>query len=118
KPGEPDRYPTTMKLYPLQVFLSVWLMAISLSPAQTAVQAWVQPYNGLGDQDDRPRALAVDGSGNVFVTGYSTGSSLGLEYATVAYSAAGVALWTNRYHGPGRNGDQANGVAVDGSGNV
>ena len=35
---------------------------------------------------------AVDNSGNVFVTGSSSG---GDHYATVAYSPAGAALWTN-----------------------
>ena len=34
--------------------------------------------------------VAVDGGGNVFVTGSST----------IKYSGAGVPLWTNRYNGP------------------
>jgi len=44
----------------------------------------------------------VDGSGNVFVTGDSaSGSGFDTaDYATIAYSNAGVPLWTNRYNGP------------------
>src|SRR5262249_40609318 len=29
----------------------------------------------------------------------------GLDYATIAYSSAGVLLWTNRYNGPGNRND-------------
>ena len=60
----------------------------------------------------------MDHNGNVFVTGYSTGTGSGWDYATIAYSGAGVALWTNRYNGTGNTNDQANAVMVDDIGNV
>src|SRR5436190_407960 len=62
--------------------------------------------------------MAVDGRGNVFVTGYSYGTNGNIDYATIAYSGTGVPLWTNRYNGPANYYDQAIAVAVDGSGNV
>ncbi len=62
--------------------------------------------------------MAVDASGNVFVTGFSVGSGGNSDYETIAYSGAGVPLWTNRYNGPGNGSDYARAVAVDGSGNV
>jgi hypothetical protein len=43
-------------------------------------------------------AVAVDGSGRVFVTGYSEGNASQNDIATVAYSTAGAGLWTNRYN--------------------
>ena len=46
--------------------------------------------------------MAVDGSNNVIVTGYSFGSASYDDYATIKYSSAGVPLWTNRYNGPGQ----------------
>jgi hypothetical protein len=49
--------------------------------------------------------VAVDGSGNVFVTGQSAGSGSGDDYATIKYSGAGVPLWTNRYNGPANGND-------------
>jgi hypothetical protein len=48
--------------------------------------------------------VAVDSSGNVFVTGYSYVNGSSRDYATIAYSGAGVPLWTNRFNGPA-NGD-------------
>jgi len=106
-----------------QVFLCATALALGIlgHPAAQAqlggVPLWTNSYNGPGNNYDAANAVAVDGSGNVFVTGYSwSGSSF--DYATIKYSGAGVALWTNLYNGPGNSDDAANAVAVDGSGNV
>jgi hypothetical protein len=82
------------------------------------VPLWTNRYNGPGNGDDQGSALAVDHSGNVFVTGRSIGSGSSSDYATIKYSSAGVPLWTNRYNGPGNGDDQASALAVDHSGNV
>jgi uncharacterized delta-60 repeat protein len=77
--------------------------------------AWVRRFNGPGNGEDWARALAVDGSGNVYVTGRSTGSGTGLDYATVKYEPNGDTAWVRRYNGPGNQGDVATAIAVDGS---
>jgi hypothetical protein len=82
------------------------------------VPLWTNRYNGPANGSDRAAAMAVDGSGNVFVTGSSAGSGGDWDYATIAYSGAGVPLWTNRYNGPANGYDEARAVAVDGRGNV
>src|SRR5262249_46410684 len=74
-------------------------------------------YDGPANSLDSARAIAMDGAGNVFVTGYSAGTGGDQDYATIKYSGAGVPLWTNRYHGP--NGiNTATAIAVDAGGNV
>jgi hypothetical protein len=80
--------------------------------------AWVRRYNGPADSTDRAGAIAVDGSGNVYVTGYSYGSGTDRDYATVKYDQNGNELWVRRYNGPADSSDGASGIAVDGSGNA
>jgi uncharacterized delta-60 repeat protein len=86
--------------------------------SSAGVPLWTNRYNGPGNSDDYGQAVTVDANGDVIVTGYSTGSESGLDYAAIKYSSAGVPLWTNRYNGPGNGADYAFAVAVDGSNNV
>src|SRR5574341_803946 len=79
---------------------------------------WVRRYNGPGNSPDSASALAVDNSGNVYVTGRSSGSGTDYDYATIKYAPNGDTLWVRRYNGPGNSYDDASALAVDNSGNV
>src|SRR5574341_1449759 len=81
---------------------------------------WVRRYNGPGNfyDNDYASALAVDASGNVYVTGGSVGSDTSFDYATIKYSPFGDTLWVRRYNGPANSDDVASALAVDASGNV
>jgi hypothetical protein len=81
-------------------------------------QLWVARYDGPGNYWDEAFAMAVDTSGNVYVTGQSTGSGPYLDYATVKYDSSGNELWVARYDGPGNWLDEAYAIALDTSGNV
>ena len=82
------------------------------------VEQWVATYNGPANGWDRAHALAVDASGNVYVTGDSNGSGTSSDYATVKYNSNGVQQWVARYNGPGNAVDTANSIALDPAGNV
>ncbi len=108
---------------PLWLLLFTLLAAASAAQAQGAIEAWVQRYNGEANGNDFVSAMALDSSGNVYVTGGSYGGDPPAggssdDWATVAYSSDGVPLWTNRYSSPGGWQDIARAVAVDTSGNV
>jgi uncharacterized delta-60 repeat protein len=84
------------------------------------VPLWTNRYHGPGNNvgGDGPTDVAVDGSGNVFVTGISYPINGRADYATVAYSSSGAPVWTNRYNGPVDSDDYARALAVDSNGNV
>jgi hypothetical protein len=49
-------------------------------------QIWVERHNGPGNGDDEGNAIAVDASGNVYVTGYETTAAGGTEMVTIKYA--------------------------------
>ena len=85
--------------------------------SSAGVPLWTNHYKGPGQFGEGGRAVAVDGNGDVFVTGFSSGSSNSYDYATLKYSSDGVLLWARRYN-RGYGHSSANALAVDGSGNV
>ena len=80
--------------------------------------AWVRRYDGPGSSKDIARAIAVDGLGNVYVTGASKSREAFEDYATIKYYANGDTAWVRRYDGPAYLRDEAFSIDVDGSGNV
>ncbi|MEO0069038.1 MAG: SBBP repeat-containing protein, partial [candidate division WOR-3 bacterium] len=98
--------------------LSLVSLFLLLLPLLSFAYDWVKTYNGPGNGPDMASAIAVDGSGNVYVTGYSRGSGTSNDYATIKYNTNGDTLWVRRYNGPGNGPDWAYAIAVDGSGNV
>ena len=82
------------------------------------IQQWVAVYDGPGNDYDEAKSIVLDASSNVYVTGYSVGSGTGGDYCTIKYNSEGVQQWVARYNGPGNDVDDANSIAVDGSGNL
>ena len=80
---------------------------------------WEQRYNGPQNETDVARAVALDTSGNVLVTGYSYSNPTNRDYYTIKYAASnGSVLWANRFDGLGNAEDSAAAIAVDQFGNV
>jgi DNA-binding beta-propeller fold protein YncE len=84
----------------------------------TGHQLWVARYDGPGNSDDDAMGIAVDSSGNVYVTGMSYGNTTDYDYATIKYDSSGNQLWVARYDGPEHGRDFGMWIAVDPSGNV
>ena len=62
-------------------------------------EAWVKRFNSKDNGQDLPTGIAVDSSGNVFVTGQAT-SPGGQSFATVKYDSTGKQKWVRYYSSP------------------
>ena len=91
---------------------------VTIKYSNAGLPLWTNLYHGPGTGYDRAYLIAAGGNGNVFVAGQSKGSDGTFDYATIAYSSAGVPLWTNRYHGSGNGDDRASAIVVGANGNV
>jgi hypothetical protein len=82
------------------------------------VEQWVQTYNGPVNGEDKAVDIAIDASGNVYVTGSSKGSDTANDYITIKYDSQGVQQWVQRFNGPNNQDDFPTSIAVDSLGNV
>jgi uncharacterized delta-60 repeat protein len=76
-------------------------------------EVWAARYGSTVDGNDQANAVAVDGAGNVYVTGKS-----GTRQTTLKYSPEGRELWAATYVPEIGSFDCPSGLAVDDSGNV
>ena len=70
-------------------------------------------FAGADNGDDRPVALAIDSSGDVYVAGTSAS-----DIALVKYNAGGDQTWVNRYMESSNSVETAVALAVEASGNM
>ena len=98
----------TKKVILLVIFLLIYIPA----PTQ-ADTTWVRIYNGPSNSSDLSTAITVDNSGYIYVTGQSSGTETGYDYATIKYYSNGDIAWTRRYSGAGSSEDSPKAIAVD-----
>ncbi len=81
---------------------------------------WTARDDGPGFGDDEPTDIALHEVSPdevyIYVTGYTTGGTLGADYYTVKYDEEGNDLWPGgrTYNGPGNGDDVVTSIAVDG----
>jgi len=91
-------------------FLALLLPSSNAEAGQIAIESWVARYDGPANSADTPYDMAVDGSGNVYVTGVS-----GIGVTTIKYDTLGNQLWI----APSSvSRCQPRALVLDGSGNV
>lgn len=81
-------------------------------------QLWNARYHGPTNGLDAAIAIALDGEGNLHVTGWSAAGGALHDYATVKYDSDGNQQWVARYRGPGNGDDRAAAIALDSAGHA
>ncbi len=98
--------------------LSLLVVLITLVCVQSLAQiseAWVSLYSFEEGSSERPTDMAVDASGNIYVCGWTWGSSAEYEFITLKYDPLGELLWSA---GPLESSGQPEALCLDESGNV
>ena len=96
-----------------------WTDFVTVKYAPDGMLLWSKRFDGTDPASyDVPRALGVDNSGNVYVSGWGDFLGTQHDFLTVKYNSAGSELWTARFNGEGDECDHLTDAAVDGWGNV
>ena len=103
-------------LYILKIYLLILLFANNTT-AQVS-EDWTHRYTGPKASADEPSDLAVDKSGNIYVTGRSLVGGDFYSFITVKFNSSGTREWVSKFNGPPFSNSVGNSVQVDNSGNV
>lgn len=95
------------------------IFIIKYNPAGDTI--WTRNYDAGITTDETASDLAVDASGNIYVTGVADNDATLLtnnDFITLKYNAAGALQWVKIFNGTANADDKAASVALDNSGNA
>jgi len=79
---------------------------------------WQANYSGSVVGQHQANGIALDSLANVYVTGISTNSGTGNDFATIKYDTNGNQQWVIRYNGAANGNDGATAIAVAPDGSI
>ncbi|REJ80369.1 MAG: T9SS C-terminal target domain-containing protein [Bacteroidetes bacterium] len=82
---------------------------------------WNRFYNGASNQNDRPVAIAIDASDNIYITGQTDVDNspiIDYDFVTVKYNSAGTIQWARVVGGAAGQDDIPSALVIDSNGDV
>ena len=84
----------------------------------TLVPAWTYTYNNANNLDDVAKAVQIDASGNVYITGYNTHPTQGKNITTIKLNSSGSQQWIQTINSTNSGNDEAADMAIDANSNI
>ncbi len=92
--------------------------AVTLKISSSGALLWASSYAQPNGWPASAEAISIDGSGNVFITGYSLTGPFEYDFLTIKYNSSGVQQWLRTKNGSAGLVDWAHCIATDAAGNV
>ena len=107
------------KIGVIPVFLAfLMVFAVVRLVAGGSIERWVAIHSGLDGDAVGCCPIALDGSGNVYVTGTSQSPTTGRDFGIIKYDTNGNELWSVFYNGPDSLADESRALTLDSWGNI
>ncbi len=91
---------------------------VTLKYNSSGTLQWSRTYNDTLNKDDEASAMAMDATGNIYITGSCATEADSTNYLTIKYDASGNLLWTILSDGDAHLDDMANNIALDSIGDI
>jgi len=91
---------------------------VTLKYNSSGTLQWSRTYNDTLNKDDEASAMAMDATGNIYITGSCATEADSTNYLTIKYDASGNLLWTIFSDGDAHLDDMANNIALDSVGDI
>ena len=92
---------------------------VTIKYNSAGVSQWVNTFNEQGDNTDKPNAMVMDATGNIFIAGNVEEYGTDRNFALQKISSTGTTAWVRTINGTSvGSSDSAQAVAVDNLGNI
>ncbi len=101
--------------------MSFLMLFVFLAPVILSAQVdtvWVSRWTGPGVESDWAYAIAVDDSGQIYVTGKTENPGTNDDWTTIKYYPNGDTAWIRYFASPGSSNERASAIAIGPSGNI
>ncbi|MFL5765779.1 MAG: SBBP repeat-containing protein [Bacteroidia bacterium] len=91
---------------------------VTIKYNSSGTQQWAQTYNNPLNTDDEAYGIALDNSGNAYVTGYNESVLNQKDFYTIKYNTSGTSIWEIATDGSNHLHDVATNIVIDNAGAV